>query len=400
MQRYWKGSDRRLDIHLTDSKGEDIHLSSILSMTIYLFTTGNEYVEFNYPQDILEDEFGIYIPINENALSNLPDGLLRWEAHFKVKDGEWDNGRDTVKSCQTDIFVKTPEDFIPKSNTHEKAITLKENGSYEILPDAGYEGISRLSITNDTHPKLKPSELGITFSNATFTEMPDVFDISDVTNFDYFFYGASKLTKVPEIQQPITSSRSMFEGCSSLVSLPDNFDFEHTTNAAYMFYKCGIKEFREIDIPLATNMSHFFHDCSATIIGNINAPSTAHVDEFFWNCKVVTLGDVYAPKASNTSWFFDNTSSLVTCGKITVAYFNNNMLYGTSNIENFGGFVGLADSFDFSSLTKLTKQSLINIMNEAATVTGGQVLTFGSVNLSKLSDEEKAIAINKGWTLA
>ena len=251
----------------------------------------------------------------------------------------------------------------------EKAITLTENGGYEILPDAGYEGISRLSITNDTHPKLKPSELGITFSNATFTEMPDVFDISDVTNFDYFFYGASKLTKVPEIQQPITSSISMFEGCSSLVSLPDDFDFEHTTNAAYMFYKCGIKEFREIDIPLATNMSHFFHDCSATIIGNINAPSTAHVDEFFWNCKVVTLGDVYAPKASNTSWFFDNTSSLVTCGKITVAYFNNNMFYETRNIENFGGFVGLADSFDFSSLTKLTEQSLVNIMNEAATVT-------------------------------
>ena len=400
MQRYWKGTDRRLDIHLTDSMGEDIPLSSILSMTIYLFTTGHEYVEFNYPQDILEDEWGIYIPINENALANLPDGLLRWEAHFKVKDVEWDNGRDTVKSCQTDIFVKTPEDFIPKSNTQEKAITLKENGEYEILPDAGYEGINRLSITNDTHPKLKPSELGITFSNATFTEMPDVFDISDVTNFDYFFYGASKLTKVPEIQQPITSSRSMFEGCSSLVSLPDDFDFEHTTNAAYMFYKCGIKEFREIDIPLATNMSHFFQDCSATIIGNINAPSTAHVDEFFWNCKVVTLGDVYAPKASNTSWFFDNTSSLVTCGKITVAYFNNNMLYSTRNIENFGGFVGLAVSFDFSSLTKLTKQSLINIMNEAATVTGGQVLTFGSTNLAKLSDEEKAIATSKGWTLA
>lgn len=400
MRRYWKGSDLRLDIQITDREGQLVPLSSIESLVIYLTTSGEQYVEYSYPKDIMEDEDGIFIPINENALSNLPDGLLKWEAHFKVKDGEWDNGRDTVRSCETDIFVKTPKDFVPKQNVQEKEITLTENGSYEILPDAGYEGISRLSVINNTHPKLKPSELGITFSNATFNEMPDVFDISDVTNFDYFFYGASKLTKVPEIQQPITSSRSMFEGCSSLASLPDDFDFEHTTNAAYMFYKCGIKEFREIDIPLATNMSHFFHDCSATIIGNINAPSTAHVDEFFWNCKVVTLGDVYAPKASNTSWFFDNTSSLVTCGKITVAYFNNNMLYGTSNIENFGGFVGLADSFDFSSLTKLTKQSLINIMNEAATVTGGQVLTFGSVNLSKLTDQEKGIAINKGWTLA
>jgi hypothetical protein len=400
MRRYWKGSDLRLDIVITDKEGQIVPLSSIESLVIYLTTSGEQYVEYSYPKDIMEDEDGIFIPINENALSYLPDGLLKWEAHFKIRDAEWDNGRDTVRSCETDIFVKTPRDFVPKQNVQQKEISLTENGDYEIVPDAGYEGISRLSITNDTHPKLKPSELGITFSNATFTEMPDVFDISDVTNFDYFFYGASKLTKVPEIQQPITSSRSMFEGCSSLASLPDDFDFEHTTNAAYMFYKCGIKEFREIDIPLATNMSHFFHDCSATSIGNINAPSTARVDEFFWNCKVVTLGDVYAPKASDTSWFFDNTSSLVTCGKITVAYFNNNMLYGTRNIENFGGFVGLAVSFDFSSLTKLTEQSLVNIMNEAATVTGVKVLTFGSVNLSKLTDEEKAIAINKGWTLA
>ena len=400
MRRYWKGSDLRLDIQITDREGQIVPLSSIESLVIYLTTSGEQYVEYSYPKDIMEDEDGIFIPINENALSNLPDGLLKWEAHFKIRDAEWDNGRDTVKSCQTDIFIKTPRDYVAKPNVQEKEITLTENGSYEILPDAGYEGISRMNVINDTHPKLKPSELGITFSNATFTEMPDVFDISDVTNFDYFFYGASKLTKVPEIQQPITSSRRMFEGCSSLASLPDNFDFEHTTNAAYMFYKCGIKEFREIDIPLATNMSHFFHDCSATIIGNINAPSTAHVDEFFWNCSVNVLGDVYAPKATSVDYFFDWTSNLVTCGKLTLGSYQNNIFYSTSNIENFGGLVGLSVSFDFSSLTKLTKQSLINIMNEAATVTGGQVLTFGSVNLSKLTDAEKSIAINKGWTLA
>lgn len=399
MRRYWKGSDLRLDIHLTDSMGEDIPLSSILSMTIYLFTSGDEYVEFNYPKDILEDEFGIYIPISENALSNLPDGLLRWEAHFKVKDVEWDNGRDTVKSCQTDIFVKTPEDFIPKSNTQEKEITLTENGSYEILPDAGYEGISRLSITNDTHPKLKPSELGITFSNATFTEMPDVFDISDVTNFDYFFYGASKLTKVPEIQQPITSSRSMFEGCSSLASLPEDFDFEHTTNADGMFKNSGIKYLGDIDMPLVTNIGELFRNCQAATIGNIIAPIATNAGELFWTSYIVTVGDIYIPQAS-PSWFFDGSSNLITCGKLTFQNYSSYNFWGVGNLENFGGMAGLAINFDFSSFTKLTEQSLVNIMNEAATVTGGQVLTFGSTNLAKLTDEEKAIATSKGWTLA
>lgn len=401
MRRYWKGSDLRLDIQITDREGQLVPLSSIESLAIYLTTSGEQYVEYSYPKDIMEDEDGIFIPINENALSYLPDGLLKWEAHFKIRDAEWDNGRDTVRSCETDIFVKTPRDFVPKQNVQEKAITLTENGEYEVLPDAGYEGISRLSITNDTHPKLKPSELGITFSNATFTEMPDIFDISDVTNFDYFFYGASKLTKVPEIQQPITSSRSMFEGCSSLASLPDDFDFEHTTNAAYMFCKCGVKSLGDINFTSTTDMSYCFRDCQVTEIGNINAPLTNSVYELFWECQIKTLGDVYAPKATSVTYFFDNTRSLVTCGKLTLGNYNNtSIFYGATNLENFGGLVGLAVNFNFSSLIKLTEQSLVNIMNEAATVTGGQVLTFGSTNLAKLTDEEKAIAINKGWTLA
>lgn len=149
MKRYWKGSDMRLDINITDKKGEEIPLSSIVAMTIYLFTTGKEYVEYTYPQSILADEKGIYIPINENALSNLPDGLLRWEANFKVKDIEWPDGRDIVKSCQTDIFVKTPRDYVAKPNVQEKEITITENGEYEVLPDAGYEGINRMTINVD-----------------------------------------------------------------------------------------------------------------------------------------------------------------------------------------------------------------------------------------------------------
>ena len=52
--------------------------------------------------------------------------------------------------------------------------------------------------------------------------------------------------------------------------------------------------------------------------------------------------------------------------------------------------------FDWSPL--LTHESLINILNVIGTVTG-KTLQLGSVNLAKLTAEEKAIATNKGWTL-
>ena len=37
---------------------------------------------------------------------------------------------------------------------------------------------------------------------------------------------------------------------------------------------------------------------------------------------------------------------------------------------------------------------------DKATVTSTKTLYLGSTNLSKLTDEDKAIATNKGWTLA
>ena len=48
----------------------------------------------------------------------------------------------------------------------------------------------------------------------------------------------------------------------------------------------------------------------------------------------------------------------------------------------------------------LLKESIIEVLNDLPTVTTTQRLTLGSTNLAKLTDDEKAIATNKGWTLA
>ena len=53
----------------------------------------------------------------------------------------------------------------------------------------------------------------------------------------------------------------------------------------------------------------------------------------------------------------------------------------------------------FASLSKLTHDSVMNLINALPVSTGGHTLTLGSTNLAKLTDEEKAIAIDKGWTL-
>jgi hypothetical protein len=54
----------------------------------------------------------------------------------------------------------------------------------------------------------------------------------------------------------------------------------------------------------------------------------------------------------------------------------------------------------FSTSTKWEKHYIVKFFNKLGTTTNAITLTFGATNLDKLTEEEKAIATNKGYTLA
>ena len=147
MKRYWKGSDLQIEINITDKKGNTIPFANLDELVIYLKTTGEEYVKVSKGSGIESDVDGnIYIRLNEHSLDYLPDGLLRYDARWKISVEGWDNGYDTVQSCETDIFVKTPDNYVPKANVQEKAVTYTANGDYVLTPDGSYEGMSKADI--------------------------------------------------------------------------------------------------------------------------------------------------------------------------------------------------------------------------------------------------------------
>lgn len=146
-KRYWKGSDLKIAVELTDKKGNPIPFANVDELVIYLKTTGEEYVKVSKGSGIEADAEGnIYVRLNEHSLDYLPDGLLRYDARWKISAEGWDNGYDTVQSCETDIFVKTPDNYVPKANVQEKAVTYTANGDYVLTPDGSYEGMSRADI--------------------------------------------------------------------------------------------------------------------------------------------------------------------------------------------------------------------------------------------------------------
>ena len=181
-------------------------------------------------------------------------------------------------------------------------------------------------------------------------------EFSSLRYIDHMFYNCKSLTSVALFDTSNVSSFSyVFAGCSKLTSVP-LFNTSKTTNMEYMFFRCSSL----VDIPL------------------LDTSKTTNMYYMFYNCSALTT--VPALDVSNVTDM-------------------NNMFSGCSSLKSIL-MTGMKVSFDISSSTQFEESDLVTILNNLATVTSTQTLTMGATNLAKLTDEEKAIATNKGWTLA
>lgn len=190
--------------------------------------------------------------------------------------------------------------------------------------------------------------------------------------------------------EPNFSSISFYSQ-GSLRKIPDSpivIDWSRVSSY-YTFYKCEMLG--------STTMPEGFGNVAATTEG------------CFWGCSFMlslTLPEGFGKLATSVSYCFRDCKTLTTLnlppdGKFGfAAVYSAGCFYGCTNLETITGAIGLTVSFDLSSCTKLTHDSLMNVLNGLRTVTGKKTLTLGSTNLAKLTDEEKAVATAKGWTLA
>ena len=133
------------------------------------------------------------------------------------------------------------------------------------------------------------------------------------------------------------------------------------------------------DTSNVTNMSHMFYHCSSlTTIPQLDTSKVKIMDGMFYNCSsLTTVPQLDVSSVTDMSNMFKNCSSL------------KSIL-----------MTGIKAYLNISASTNFEKSDLVTILNNLATVTSTKTLTMGSTNLAKLTDEEKAIATNKGWTLA
>ena len=153
------------------------------------------------------------------------------------------------------------------------------------------------------------------------------------------------------------------------------------------FYNCtGIT-----DITISKSGKRMFSNCSNLNHCKILESETCIYAGLFENCKNLTSVEIPATITKDT----DNalTTSITS---------NNYFLYGCNNLESITVGEGWNMSMRLDVTANLTVDSMVGIFNNIKDLTGetAKVLTLGSANILKLTDEQRAIAINKNWTLA
>ena len=120
--------------------------------------------------------------------------------------------------------------------------------------------------------------------------------------------------------------------------------------------------------------------------------------------KTATLNITFLNADANVYRMFDeafiNNSNIVSLPAVNCAtsYGLNTAFKGCINLEELK-FYNIVSSIYLKDCTKMTREALVEVLNNLATVTETRKCTLGETNLAKLTDEDKAIATNKGWTL-
>lgn len=154
-------------------------------------------------------------------------------------------------------------------------------------------------------------------------------------------------------------------------------DTENVTYFIEMFSGCpNITTVPLLDTSKVTTMYRMFYNCpNLTTIPAFDTSKVTQMGEMFSGCTNLTT--IPAFDTSKVTWMGD-------------------MFTGCTNLTAIH-MTGMKTSFNISASTQFTREALVEILNNLAPT--ASTLTMGSTNLAKLTEEDKAIATNKGWTV-
>ena len=122
------------------------------------------------------------------------------------------------------------------------------------------------------------------------------------------------------------------------------------------------------------------------------------MSDTFESCKkLTTIPLLDTSKVTNMYYMFNSCPALTTVPALNAGKVTNmsGMFRNCTNLKSIL-MTNIGANLDISASTQFEREDLLVILNNLKTVTSTKTLTMGATNLAKLTDEDKAIATNKG----
>ena len=194
-------------------------------------------------------------------------------------------------------------------------------------------------------------------------------NFQDYGNKSNYLYAFGSATWTKEIFKPKYDIKPTSEAEGMFQNSDINVDLVEYLNAL------GV----ELDLSKATSLSKAFQKTEFTRLGLIDVTNLTTCTQLFNASEYLVTIDTLKCKFTNT-W--------------------SNAFNGCYELVNITIEGEIGKAIAFSGCEKLSHDSLMSIINHLRKLTSTLTLTLGSTNLAKLTDDEKAIATGKGWTLA
>ena len=294
------------------------------------------------------------------------------------------------------------------------------------IPSGGENTLKKLLDATKTAKYL--------FEDYGGTSVDDLIQYSDTENVESIsrtFY-RSKVVKVPELNTSKSKDFSYTFAYSSIKEFP-NWNFSNAEDISYLLQQCNslktdivINNLSKLTGDYCLNGAFQQSAVTSVTLNDLNPNIAYSINNIFFDngwLKSISLNTTTGVpmKVKSMSEAFNYCSQLKTLPLMDLTQCTRFSVIGCNSLESIPAYdlsnitsinlsslyklkefhaTGMKVSFDISFSTYFTKEALVEILNNLATVTTTQTLTMGATNLAKLTDEDKAIATNKGWTLA
>lgn len=335
----------------------------------------------------------------------------------------------------------------------EKSVEYTQNAEFEVLPDEGYDGMSKVNVSVDVVvPTVQASKAITITSNGLIDILPDPdYDVMEKVSAQI-----NVPVPTPTLQEKhITIDKNLsmtevkpdagYQGLSSIevdVEIPveGHREVTITENGTTMIHPADGYDYMEFidvtvnvtnpmntyDVTQAVVNLAFFTGTSvpANVVGwenlvdgsykcygahiesfNYNLPNLENGDHMFDNTKIDSI-NLDMPKLTQAETMFRTCTRLATANISIPSYekdenSGNGLFNGCSNLVDLTINGELRAGLYLNYVNKLTVESLMSVINALVDLTGenSKTLTLGATNLAKLSDEQKAVATNKNWVL-